>query len=155
MNTTIRYSSELLPMTWLDKLKSALFSPMDPKALQLIRLIVFNAPVWKELWADYHQGTMTAKKAYEEYNSKIKAIVPRDKLLVFNVKEGWGPLCEFLDLQPPDTPFPRRNDTEVFTSNTKILSELTQNASRKNMVMTSAGAAAFAMALLAGWQRWK
>ncbi|KAI7350717.1 hypothetical protein KC354_g12698 [Hortaea werneckii] len=155
MNTTIRYSSELLPVTWLDKLKSALFSPMDPKALQLVRLIVFNAPVWKELWADYHQGTTTAKKAYEEYNSKIKAIVPRDRLLVFNVKDGWAPLCEFLDLEPPDTPFPRRNDTEVFSKNTRAISEFTRKASRKNMLMTSAAVAAFAMALVAGWQRWK
>ncbi|RMZ16196.1 hypothetical protein D0860_01211 [Hortaea werneckii] len=155
MNTTVRYSSELLPTTWLDKLKSAVFSPLDPKALHLIQLIVSHAPVWKELWADYHQGTTSAKKAYEEYNSKIKAIVPRDRLLVFYVKEGWGPLCEFLELQPPDTPFPRRNDTEVFVKNTKVISEFTREASRKKMAMMSAAVAAFAVALLAGWQRWK
>ena len=28
------------------------------------------------------------------------------------VKQGWGPLCEFLDVPIPDCPFPRVNDTE-------------------------------------------
>jgi Sulfotransferase domain len=26
------------------------------------------------------------------------------------VKEGWGPLCEFLGVEEPDKPFPRLND---------------------------------------------
>lgn len=30
---------------------------------------------------------------------------------VFEVKEGWGPLCQFLDLPVPSEPFPRVNDT--------------------------------------------
>ena len=39
--------------------------------------------------------------------------VPREKLLICNVKEGWGvcgPLCNFLDLPVPDIPFPRLNE---------------------------------------------
>jgi len=30
---------------------------------------------------------------------------------VYEVKEGWGPLCEFLGVEEPDIPFPRVNDT--------------------------------------------
>ncbi len=37
--------------------------------------------------------------------------VPPEKLLVYEVKEGWGPLCEFLGVGVPDKPFPRLNDT--------------------------------------------
>jgi hypothetical protein len=33
--------------------------------------------------------------------------------LVFKVKEGWGPLCEFLKLPEPDTDFPHVNDNEA------------------------------------------
>jgi len=29
---------------------------------------------------------------------------------VFDVREGWEPLCEFLDVPVPDTPFPNIND---------------------------------------------
>ena len=34
-------------------------------------------------------------------------MVPADRLLVWEVKEGWGPLCKFLDLPVPQEPFPR------------------------------------------------
>ena len=34
---------------------------------------------------------------------------PKDKLLVFDVKEGWEPLCKFLEKDIPDKPFPWRN----------------------------------------------
>jgi hypothetical protein len=31
--------------------------------------------------------------------------------LVYEVREGWAPLCEFLGVEEPDTPFPHVNDT--------------------------------------------
>lgn len=36
-------------------------------------------------------------------------IVPKDQLLVFDVKEGWQPLCDFLGIPVPDIPFPHKN----------------------------------------------
>jgi hypothetical protein len=30
--------------------------------------------------------------------------------LVFDVREGWAPLCEFLGVEAPDEPFPRLNE---------------------------------------------
>lgn len=54
------------------------------------------------------------REFYQEYNSEIKKIVPRERLLVFNVKEGWEPLCRFLDKDVPPWEFPRGNDREGF-----------------------------------------
>ena len=34
---------------------------------------------------------------------------PKDKLLIFNVKDGWEPLCKFLGVDIPDVPYPRKN----------------------------------------------
>ena len=34
---------------------------------------------------------------------------PKDKLLVFNVEQGWEPLCKFLEKDLPDKPFPWKN----------------------------------------------
>jgi len=48
-------------------------------------------------------------KRYLEHNSRVKALIPRDQLLVYNVKQGWKPLCEFLGVDVPDVPFPRLN----------------------------------------------
>ena len=40
----------------------------------------------------------------------MRALVPPKQLLVFDVKEGWAPLCKFLQLPVPDVPFPNIND---------------------------------------------
>jgi hypothetical protein len=40
--------------------------------------------------------------------------VPEDQLLIFNVKQGWKPLCNFLGLPVPSKPFPNVNDTKNF-----------------------------------------
>jgi hypothetical protein len=40
----------------------------------------------------------------------VKEAVPVSQLLVFKVSEGWEPLCAFLGVPVPDTPFPNVND---------------------------------------------
>ena len=50
---------------------------------------------------------------YLKHNEHVRAIAPKRRFLEFNVKEGWGPLCEFLEVETPDRPFPRVNDGKV------------------------------------------
>lgn len=57
------------------------------------------------------EGKEASVQFYNEWVEQVKATVPREKLLIFNVKEGWKPLCDFLDLPIPNQPFPRTNDT--------------------------------------------
>ena len=40
--------------------------------------------------------------------------IPASQLLVFEVKQGWGPLCDFLGVPVPDEGFPRTNHREEF-----------------------------------------
>ena len=49
--------------------------------------------------------------SYEEHNRRVRETIPSDLLLEYNVKEGWEPLCDFLEIAhcPTDTPFPRTN----------------------------------------------
>ncbi|TJW26691.1 MAG: hypothetical protein E5X59_40030, partial [Mesorhizobium sp.] len=49
---------------------------------------------------------------YNTYTEEVKAAVPPEKLLVFTVTEGWGPLCRFLSVAEPQEPFPNLNDRE-------------------------------------------
>lgn len=55
--------------------------------------------------------------AYRARLEQVTATVPADRLLVFDVAEGWEPLCAFLGVDVPDQPFPRRNDRADFWSN--------------------------------------
>ncbi len=56
-------------------------------------------------------------RGFERWNQEVIDTVPSERLLVWNPKEGWEPLCEFLEVDVPDTPLPNVNDTENFQKN--------------------------------------
>jgi hypothetical protein len=57
------------------------------------------------IWEDTFGGSL----------EEVRRRVPQEKLLVYEVKEGWGPLCEFLGVEVPrEKPFPHLNDTGTF-----------------------------------------
>lgn len=51
---------------------------------------------------------------FTEHNDMVRATIPADQLLVFEARQGWEPLCKFLDLPVPSEPFPRTNDRVEF-----------------------------------------
>jgi len=53
-------------------------------------------------------------QAFVAHNEAVKNTIPPDQLLVYEVKDGWGPLCAFLDKPVPSEPFPRTNHREEF-----------------------------------------
>lgn len=56
-------------------------------------------------------------KAHEE---EVRDTIAPERLLTWSVTEGWDPLCAFLDVPVPDTPFPNRNTTKDFRKNIGI-----------------------------------
>ncbi len=60
-------------------------------------------------WDD--QKTMIA--AYERHNERVKKLIPPERLLDWNARMGWEPICTALNLPVPEVPFPwvnRRSD---------------------------------------------
>ena len=51
-----------------------------------------------------------AKQVFNRHIDTVKRSIPAEQLLVFEVSQGWEPLCEFLGVEVPDVPFPRTND---------------------------------------------
>lgn len=74
-----------------------------------------------------------AREGYDRYFERIRQMVPPEKRLEYNPRDGWEPLCRFLDKDVPDVPFPRKNDRKshqsgqqnrtrrVFVTSVKIL----------------------------------
>jgi hypothetical protein len=52
--------------------------------------------------------------AFERHVAEVRRALPADRLLVYDVAEGWAPLCAFLGRPVPDAPFPRANDSDDF-----------------------------------------
>eukprot|EP01031_Cornospumella_fuschlensis_P028079 gene28079-33906_t len=68
------------------------------------------------------QGSMCKEnllKCFQAHNEAVVRECPPDKLLVFDVKEGWGPLCEFLDKPVPSKPFPHKNEGKAFQNSVR------------------------------------
>lgn len=51
---------------------------------------------------------------YKRHNEEVRRVIPKDRLLVYNGKQGWEPLCKFLGVPVPSTPYPKTNTTEEF-----------------------------------------
>lgn len=56
-------------------------------------------------------------RAFNNRLAEVRETVPEHRLLVFEVSQGWQPLCDFLGLPLPDAPFPRANDRSDFWNN--------------------------------------
>jgi hypothetical protein len=56
----------------------------------------------------------TAIAAFHRQLAEVRAAVPAERLLVFGIGDGWAPLCDFLHVPVPETPFPRLNDGDDF-----------------------------------------
>lgn len=66
---------------------------------------------------------------YERHNSDVQRSIPADRLLVYDVQEGWPPLCRFLGSGIPEASFPRSNPREEFPS---LLDQMLETASRRS-----------------------
>ena len=60
------------------------------------------------------QNEAELKAAFNAHNADVKAAIPAQQLLVFEVKDGWEPLCAFLGKPVPSEPFPRTNNRTEF-----------------------------------------
>lgn len=74
-----------------------------------------DAMAWKLLQHTYYRDFPNlGKQHYLDHNAKIRSLAEEQdrEFLEFNVKQGWKPLCEFLGVSVPDSPFPFGNDTK-------------------------------------------
>jgi hypothetical protein len=84
------------------------FGIISPSFGEMVRTIIFD----HSMHSDWSKENVI--KCYNEHNRRVIDTCPKEKLLVFEVSEGWGPLCKFLDLPVPKEPFPHLNDTQQF-----------------------------------------
>lgn len=64
--------------------------------------------VWDRL-GDIDDVTNLARH-FDSHVTAVRDTVPDERLLVYDVRDGWAPLCAFLDVPVPPTPFPHANE---------------------------------------------
>ncbi|KAF8586187.1 hypothetical protein K439DRAFT_979213 [Ramaria rubella] len=65
-------------------------------------------------WTEKTNSYNRTQQDLLDHNERVKQIIPADKLLVYEVGEGWDRLVEFLNVPKPSIPFPHVNDAAQF-----------------------------------------
>src|SRR5918999_1649939 len=112
----------------------ALAGPFAPGPAGVVRLA--DRLVWQDTFHGRFGDRDHAMNVFEQSNEAVRRHVPPERLLVFDVREGWAPLCDFLGVEAPDGPFPRLNDAREMR--------------RRLLGLVSLSAAAPALAVLTG-----
>ena len=88
---------------------------LSPRVSEFIKNAPWGQMIQKTIWdtLDNRMGERDFMVDYfERRNLEIQSAVPSERLLVYQVKEGWEPLCQFLQVAVPDTDFPRINSRD-------------------------------------------
>jgi hypothetical protein len=67
--------------------------------------------LWQGIFGGRFLDRDHAIRVFEQHTASVVAGLDPERLLVFDVAEGWEPLCAFLGVPVPDEPFPHVNDT--------------------------------------------
>jgi hypothetical protein len=111
--------SERDPERWYESIMNTIyptsvaFREVDDPMIQRRSKMVFEL-VWDGLFDGRLDDKQHVIDVYLAHNQAVKDECPPDKLLVFDSRQGWAPLCEFLDRPVPDEPYPKTNTTEDF-----------------------------------------
>lgn len=109
------------PELWYDSVENTIWpvyqaaargeSPLSPEQVEVITNIVWGE---RGTFRGRFEDKAWVLEMFAAHNAAVQAAFGPERLLVHDVKEGWAPLCAFLDVPVPDEPFPRLNDRDAF-----------------------------------------
>jgi hypothetical protein len=120
------------PARWYESTLATIFgvraradeSPLARAAMRLLGAVipgmregfqVVDDVIWEGTFGGRFADREHALRVYADHIRDVQATVPADRLLVFDVREGWGPLCAFLGVPvPAGESFPHVNDAASF-----------------------------------------
>ena len=86
---------------------------MNPRMGPFIRML--DRLIWDGTFQGRFEDKSFAIAVFNRHNEQVRRDVPADRLLVYEVSQGWGPLCTFLGVAVPEgKPFPHLNDAAAF-----------------------------------------
>jgi hypothetical protein len=137
-------------ITGASPIRSALFTIVGvfaPDRRRSVRMI--NTIIWQGTFGGRFEDKEHAIAIFERHIAQVKERVPAEKLLVYDVKEGWEPLCRFLNVAVPEgRAFPHLNDTNAFR-------QMTQRRMAHTLARPIAAGALVALVWLLFWQLYR
>ncbi len=105
------------PEAWYKSMSDTIYQPMTwplnekaPEAMRMQNEMVRKA-ILGDTFDNRFEDKAHALAIFKRHIEEVRDTIEPERLLVFDVREGWGPLCRFLEVPVPSEPFPRLNDT--------------------------------------------
>lgn len=120
------------PEGWYKSTRETIFEISNSSPRWMVALIprvrktraMINATIWEGVFDGRFADKDHAIKVFEENIQEVKRTIPEQQLLIHEAKDGWEPLCEFLNKPVPSTPYPRTNDSADMFKRIKTLKRL-------------------------------
>ena len=76
--------------------------------IHIIRMVsLIECPVFRSPLSSSTQSRESSQKFYSDWMEEVKRSVPEGQLLMYDIRKGWEPLCQFLQVPVPGNQFPR------------------------------------------------
>jgi hypothetical protein len=75
---------------------------------------MIDAVVWRGTFGGRFEDRAHAIDVFRRHADEVRRALPAERLLVYELGQGWEPLCAFLEVPVPDEPFPHLNDAASF-----------------------------------------
>ena len=140
------------PERWYDSARQTIYFARDafPRWAAVLnpRMRVFRRMIdrlWDRMFRGRFEDRAFAIDAFNRHNEQVRRDVPADRLLVYEISQGWGPLCAFLGVPVPEgKPFPHLNDAAEFRARIERAARIV-----RTIGYAALGAAALVLILIA------
>jgi hypothetical protein len=100
------------PDKWFESTQATIFSDTMTQRIRNSPVApFFERTVWKDIGEHIHDRDFMID-FFERHVGAIRNEIPKERMLEYEVSQGWEPLCEFLGVAAPESPFPRVNSRE-------------------------------------------
>ena len=145
VNAWMRSYDPLFKSVWDPWFKILAF--LDPRWLG--RMLPLNAVPTRAYFRATNEDEQRANApaVYREHYQRIKELVPKERLLEYELGSGWEPMCKFLGKPMPDEPFPHINENVALQDWIDLVSKNGVLNVLKNLALgaSSVGAVVFAL----------
>jgi len=117
------YKSAMETIFWASKpsagriLKMLIRMPFSSAIRNRMPVLKYNGKMVDSIFGKDLHNKQEVIKRYNAINEETLNFLPKERSLVYEVKSGWEPLCNFLNVPIPSEPFPRSNTREQFRKN--------------------------------------
>jgi hypothetical protein len=101
------------PDKWFESTQATIFAPSNaPRQQQGPQAAFFASFMGPMVGHMDDRAWMT--EHFRRHTEEVKATIAPERLLIYEVGEGWDRLCAFLGVPVPDEPYPSENSREEF-----------------------------------------